>query len=204
MKEPQRTRPALEFESSCSRTIGTRRSAWCASFLRKRCIGLFLIIVWGPGCILRKSGLLSARSISLHNKALKYYGRFGGVSNTDRKAPNQGVRIATVPFKLVGTCVSIGWLFLFHGGISPKSYNSLLFSTVVCLPCISMMWDVGVMLILCQWPIVTIRQMETEAVSRKQLLGMSIHLLTQNEPKSVLLNNKNMVLFTESSKTRQC
>jgi hypothetical protein len=39
----------------------------------------------------------------------------------------------TVYFKLVGTRVSIGWLFLFNAGIPPKSYNCLLFSAVVFL-----------------------------------------------------------------------
>jgi hypothetical protein len=57
---------------------------------------------------------------SLGTKTLRYYARFGGVSSADRKAPNQGVRIATESFKLTRTHISIGWLFLFNAGI-PKN-----------------------------------------------------------------------------------
>jgi hypothetical protein len=55
------------------------------------------------------------------------------VSSVDRNVPNRGSR-SNLSFKLVGTHLSIGWLFLFNAGIHKKSYNSLLFSAVVFLP----------------------------------------------------------------------
>jgi hypothetical protein len=82
------------------------------------------------------------------HKAPRYYARFGGVPIGNRPIR---VSVATVCFKLVRTRVSIGLLFLFNAGIPKKSDNSLLFSAVVFLPCISIqiIMMLGVMLVSC-------------------------------------------------------
>jgi hypothetical protein len=69
--------------------------------------------------ILRKSGLHSARSLRGTNPEI-LRAILWRVYNADRNAPNQGVRVATLSFKLVRTRIAIGWLFLFNAGIPQK------------------------------------------------------------------------------------